>query len=594
MNAQLKKGSPMQMIKVWTLIGVLAGHTAYGIETFNIEHHPAIKNPSLMERSVQVQISPRGQKIYAHNLLQILTNLGVVINENYFPAFNYKSDQPISIDEMAKNKPEQFQMIKTTRDFVARGFKGIEIGDFKPAIRLGPSEYIAEFERLAIVTDSALMKKIGRTEGAVLSLEVSIAQLRAQSTDIRINDEANPWLGEIGLLNPVLKIGTKETPLVARLPFYVRVSENGELLFEVLDVEANLGSVPIEVAYRKLLLPSFELRVVGQDRTYQISLEDKEFKKIVDEQIPTGLKLVRDYAQQYLKTELPKLLNQKVKEALKGELEEIQSFPAAGTLPSDTRPPLSLGLKLVDFKLKDSNLSVGLSSFIEDTSQVNAPATALWKNSGARGEPVFNHLNPKDYDFAISVDRVIFNRMIHLSFNRKNFKALETCPGNPKIELLNAPSIDAVKFTSSSDPLSASISIHMHAQIDTPPEQSSGLLAPIKDKFRLSMIYNAKVRPVSPGSTKLGIYPESVDPESVVIDETSLTWVGRLAKAKVLKEVIKVLSSEGSCGTGAPIGEFELINSLWGFPVEYVKIKMESQGQLMLYMNYKNQPPEKL
>lgn len=584
----------MRMIIFWTLMGLFAAPTAYGIETLIIEQHPAIKNPSLMKRSVQVQISPRGQKIYAENMLQILSNLGIVVNENYFPAFEYKSEQPISIDEMAKNKPEQFQIVKATRDFVARGIRGLEIRDFKPAVKLGPSEYIAEFERLAIVTDSQLMKKIGKTEGAVLSLEVSIAQLKAQSTDIRISDEENPWLGEIGLLNPALKIGTQETPLVARLPFYVRVNENGELLFEVLDVEANIGSVPIEVAYRKLLLPSFELRVVGQERTYQISLEDAEFKKIVDEQIPTGLKLVRDYAQQYLKEELPKLLNQKVKEALKGELEEIQSLPAAGTLEGDTRPPLSLGLKLVDFKLKDNNLSVGLSSFIEDTSQANAPSPALWKNSSARGEPVFNHLNPKDYDFAISVDRVIFNRMIHLSFNRKNFKALETCPGNPKIELLNAPSIDAVKSTSSTDPLSTTISLYIHAQIDTPAEQSTGLLAPIKDKFRLSLKYNAKVRPVSPGSTKLGIYPDSVDTNSVVIDETSLTWVGRLAKSKVLKEVIKVLSSEGSCGTGAPIGEFELINSLWGFPIEYVKIKMESQGQLMLYMNYKNPTLEKL
>lgn len=568
------------------MLSTASAQSQSGVEFFSVQSHPALSQPSWMNSSVHVQITPRGQKLYAENFLAVLSNLGVVINENYFPAFEFKAEKPISISEMAKEKPEQFEMIQKARDFIARGVRGIELRDFKPAVKLGPSEYVAEFKKLSLITDESLMRKIGKTEGAVLSLEFSISQLKALASDIRVFDEENPWMGEIGVLNPSLNVGTRETPLTGRLPFYVRVDEKGQLVFETLDVRANLDSVPIELAYRKLLLPSFELRVVGQDKVYQISLEDAEFKKIVDEQIPTGLKLVRDYARQYLEVEFPKMINQKVSEALKGELEEVQSLPAAGTTPADTRPPLSLGMKLTDLQLKDSHLWVKLSTFIEDTS-FPGPGPQIWKNSGARGAPVFNHLPTDQYDLAFAVDRVVFNRMVHLSFNRKNFKALETCPGDPKIELLSAPALDAVKMNGSKDPLSAKISMAIDAQLDSPASVSSGLFAPLKGKLHLKLKYMATLRPIRPGSTMLGIYPEGLEPGTLWVDEASLTWVGKLAKKKVHSEIIKVLSGEGGCGTSAPMAEFELINSLWGFPVEYVKLKMESQGQLMLYMNYR-------
>jgi hypothetical protein len=569
---------------------ILLGHSLSlaqsGIEFFRTDVHPALKSPVWMKDAIQVRITPRGQKLYAENFLTVLSNLGVVINENYFPAFEVKADQAISINELAKDHPEQFKMIQDTRDFIARGVRGIELKDFKPAVKLGPSEYVAEFNRLSIVTDEKLMRQIGKSEGAVLSLEFSISQLKALSTDIRVLDEENPWLGEIGVLNPSLRVGTKETPLVGRLPFYVRLDKNNDLLFEVLDVSANLDAVPIELSYRKLLLPSFELKVVGQDKVYQISLEDNEFKKIVDEQIPTGLKMVRDYARVYLQKEFPKLINEKVSEALKGELEEIQSLPAAGTTETDTRPPLSLGMKLTGLSLKDSHLGVNLSAFMEDTSFPGV-GPQLWEKSGARGAPQFNHLPADQYDLGIAVDRVVFNRLVHLSFNRNNFKAMGTCPDSPKIELLSAPSIDAVPNDKSDDPTSTRVSANLDVLVDSPESVSRGLLAPLKDKLHLKLKYNAFLKPVSPGSPKLGIYADSPQPGSLWVDDASLTWIGKLAKKKVLSEIYKVLSGDGGCGTSGAIAEFELINSLWGFPIEYVRIKMDSQGQLMLYMNYK-------
>lgn len=561
--------------------------SALAVEFYDLApQHPSLTNPVWMKNAVQVKISPRGQKLFSENLVQVLSNLGVVINENYFPEFQYVSAEPIKIDKLAEDQPEQFEILMQVRQFFRQYLKGIQFKDFKPSIRLGPSEYVAQFDRLALVADEDLMEQLGKKDGAVLAVELSITSLKALANQVDAKDLENSWLGQVGVTEPSLQIGTKAAPLKARMPFYVKADGGGGLHFEALKVEENLDIVPIEVGYRKLILPEFEFKVVGQEETHKISLDEKEFKKIVDQHLPKSLELVRKYVRDYLQTEFPKLLNERAQSALKDDLEQIQSVPAAGTLPQDTRPPLSLGLRLSDMNLRDSHLQINLSAFVEDTSiQGQAP---FWKRSEARGAPVFNHLSPENYDLAIAVDRALLNRLVQLSFNRKNFKELETCPGSPKIELLSPPAIDYASPQKNLTSLEAMMSVYIDASIPSPKDQTGGLFSPLKEKLHIKFRYLAIVRPVAPGSATLAIYPTGADLKTLQVDDDSLTWVGRLAKGKVVKEIGKVLSEGSSCGSSGPLGEFELINSLWGVPIEYVKLKTDSQGQLMLYMNYKN------
>jgi hypothetical protein len=201
---------------------------------------------------------------------------------------------------------------------------------------------------------------------------------------------------------------------------------------------------------------------------------------------------------------------------------------------------------------------------------------------------VFNHLDPKDYDLAIAVDRALFNRAIHLTSNRKNFKKLGTCPGQPTVELLSGPAIDFNPNAASTDNLEASLSVFVDALVEIPEEQRKIWGIPIlKNKLHLTMRYQATIKPSAPGSAKLNIYAMGPDLKTLHIDRDSLATVGRLFEGKVKSEIEKILSSSGSCGSSEPLANFELINSLWGIPLEYAKIRMDSNGQLMLYMNYK-------
>ncbi len=590
MNTHLKRVRKELLLSVGSVCLALSLSTpAYAADHLTLEQHPVIKNPVWMKDAVQVRITPRGQKLFSEQLMLILTNLGVVVDENYFPEFDYVSDQPIKIDELAKKQPEEFEMLLKVRQFFKQYLQGIQFKDFKPSIKIGASDYVADFNRLSIVTDEELMKSLGKSDGAVLSIEISVRSLKAKTKSVTAKDLENPWIGQIGVQAAEVKMGSNETPLVARMPFYVRVDENGILQFEALKIEENIDRVPIEIKYKRIVLPEFEFKVVGQNGVHKIKLNEDEFKKIVDEHLPDGLKMIRRYVREFLQTELPKTLNKQAQDSLKSGLEQIQSLPAPNTSATDTRPPLSLGLKLSKINLVNSQWAVGLSAFIEDTSLMKM--TPFWEKSGSRGAPVFNHLDASQYDLAIAVDRALFNRAIHLATNRKNFKKLETCPGQPAIELMSGPSIDFNPSASTTNDLETSIAMYVDAQVDVPEDMRSRWGIPIlEDKLRLTMRYQAIMKPAEVGSAMLSITPTGADLKTLKI-VSGLRTVGKMFEGKVRSEIEKILSGSSSCGTNEPLAKFELINSLWGIPLEYAKLKMDSQGQLMMYMNYKKVNP---
>lgn len=561
------------------------GLPCFAADTLALQH-PAILNPVWMDNAVQIRVTPKGQKLFSDDLMLIISNLGLVINENYFPSFDYVSDESINIDELAKTQPEHFEMLIKVRQFFKQYVHGLEFKDFKPSLKIGNSQYIADIAKLSLVTDEELMKSLGKKDGAVLSIKISINSINAKVETITGTDLANPWMGQIGVLNPETTLGSPAIPLTVQMPFYVRVDQNGILQFEALKIEENLDQIPIEVKYQKIILPQFEFKVAGQEQIYKIQLNEEEFKKLIDLRLPGSLQVIRKYARDFMQNEFPKTLNQRAQESLKGTLEEIQPVPAANSQPGDKRPPFSLGLKLSTLNVVDSQWAVGLSAFMEDTSL--SASTPLWSKSGARGPVNFNHLNPDKYDIAIAIDRAVLNRAVHLSANRKNFKKVETCPGQPTIELLSPPAIDFNPRINSTNDLEAHLTAYIDALVVVPEEYRTKWGVPIlKDKLHLSLKFQTVIKPTAPGSTSLSIHPTGPDLTTLVIDPNSLRTVGKIFVQKVRSEIEKILSSSASCGNSSALAEFDLISSVWGIALEYAKIKMDPQGHLMLYMNYK-------
>jgi hypothetical protein len=535
---------------------LLAPFTGFAADTISLADSPAIINHVTLKNAVQIRVTSRGQRLFSDHLMDVLTNQGIVVNENYFPAFNYVSKAPIKLDDLAKNQPEQFAMLVKVREFFQQYLIGIQFKDFLPSVQVGSSEYVADISRLSLVTDEALMKSLGKPDGAVLAVELSVRNLQAEADGVTVKDLQNPWIGQVGVQAPQLSLASKDTPMIARMPFYVRVDDNGFLQFQALKIDENIDQIPVEVKYQKLLLPEIEYKIVGQEDAYHIKMNDTQFKQLVDDHLPDGIKLVRQYVRDFLQNDFTNMLNEKAQASLKKQLEQVQSIAAPNTPPGDTRPALSLGLSLKSLNLVNSQWSVVLDAFLEDT-MYNQP-TPFWPKSGARGVPTFN-FDPNSYDVGIAVDRAVFNRAIQLATNRNNFKKLNlpSCPAdNSKpmdIELRPGPSIDFNSKVMAKSALEAPIALNVEAFVTLPDDMKSKFGIPIlKDRLHLGLKYQAIIKPTTPGSSQLSIYPTGIDIDSVLVYEDSLRFIGKLFAGKVLKEVKDQLSKPSKCDKNPP------------------------------------------
>ena len=112
-----------------------------------------ISQKHLMKDAVHVQITPRGQKIFDTNLTNILGNLGINLDEGYFPSQSFAMDKPINVDDYQKSNPEAVQMFKQVRDLMTKWFVGFSLNNPRPALDIGESGYTASFSRFGLVTD---------------------------------------------------------------------------------------------------------------------------------------------------------------------------------------------------------------------------------------------------------------------------------------------------------------------------------------------------------------------------------------------------------------------------------------------------------
>jgi hypothetical protein len=557
-------------------------------EVISLGPKPLILNPVWLSDAIQIQITPRGQKLFSDDFMKILTNLSIVPNENYFPAFDYVTPEPIKLDDLAASRPNEFGMLINVRQFFKQYLRGIQFKDFNPVFKIGKFGYVANIQKLSLVTDQELMKNLGKTDGAVLAIKVLIKKFVASSSSISANDLNNKWMGTIQVKNPEVVIAPPPSEFFeASMPFYVRVDKNGNLEFEVLKLTENLNKMDIGISYEKIILPSFEFKVVGESEVSRIDLDENEFRKIVDEQLPNAIESIRSSIRNYLQVDLPNFLNQATQENLKSAIEQLNVIPAPNQADGDTRPPFYLGMKLSKADLIDSQLKLKLSAFVEDTSVPTM--TPFWPGSGARNSaPNFSQVSDTEYDLGLSIDRGLFNRIVHLAFNRKNFKKMETCPGDPPVELLSAPSIDFNPNKKPSNDLEGHITLFIDALAEVPKENRKAWIFPIlESKIHITMKYQAMIKPSAAGSANLSIYLLGADVNSLKIDDNSIRGIGNLFKGKIKEEIQKMLSGSGSCGNGGPLAEFGLMSELLGQPLEYAKIKMDPQGHLMLFMNYK-------
>ncbi|MGZ3799458.1 MAG: DUF2785 domain-containing protein [Bdellovibrio sp.] len=543
----------------------------------DVEINPTIARKNYLKNAVQLQITPRGLEYFDSRLNEILGNLGIKLDEGYFPALNYTAKKTVKIDDFKETNPDAVKMYYQVKDLLTKWFVGFSLNDHLPAIEIGESGYMAEFSRFGIVTDENLMRALGKRDGAVLAIELEVKKMTISTSSVKVWDANNEFLGKAGFEDLTISMnesGGQDLPLKIRLPFYIRM--NGDILqFEALTLENNIDKVPLALQYKKLIVPTFAIEINGK----KFLLNNEELDRVFTAQAPLILQKIREGLGDFAREKLPEMLNAKARQFLgDAGLEQVQNMVPPGREDTDTRPNFLWGLKLQNINLNDS-LKIDLAAYVEDS--LNVKSTPL-KENGSRGDSTFDLLSPSEYDIALGVDRALINRVLQLSFERKNFEKIQQKDGT-FLKLTSAPSIDYVRPPKGSAEKPDEAFIKMHVGVENKPG-SIFLKETIVVEF--DIIIKLRADKINGG---LQMVLDSIDTDSVRIDEKYMTFAGKLVPGKVREGVRNTLSEIGAKWKKEEEtipGNLPLPPKILGLELNINRVIMDLQGRIVMYLNY--------
>lgn len=560
----------------------------YGLSaSAGIDANPPIIYKHLLPSAIQVQITPRGMKYFDTRLSEILGNLGIKLDEGYFPAFSVAALQPIDPEDYRDSHPEEVKMYLQVRELLTKWFVGFSLNNHQPVVEIGESGYVANFKRFGLVTDEFLMRALGKTDGAVLAVELEIEQMTVATNSVVVwdvqnqftnkNDPKHPEKLKVGLED--LSISTGDTgqnvPLKIRLPFYVRM--NGDMLeFEALKLENNIDSVPLSLKYKKLIVPTFSVEINGN----RFFLNNAELDRYLTNKVPVILEKVREHLADFATKQLPGILNKKAKQVLSGSLEQVQNIIPPGKEAYDTRPDFKWGLKLQQINLNNS-LKIDLTTYVEDPiNSKSVPKTA----HASRGATSFNLIPSNLYDIGLSVDRALINRIMQLGFERKNFEKIQQKDGS-YLKLTSAPTIDFVKTPTGEIEVPGETFIKLHVAVENKPDSIF-----LKDTIIVDFDIIAKLRQRSDKSG-MQILLHSIDTNSMQMDDSYFSFAGRLVKDKVrqgVRDKLRENSAKWKTTEESLPGGFPLPPKILGLQLDINRVVMDPNGHLVMYLNYAN------
>jgi len=559
-----------------------AALTLQALELRAADVSPLILAEHPLPNAVLVQITPRGRELFDKQLSKVLGNLGYNLDDGYFPALTYTFDKPIHVDDYIDSNPEVVKMYNMTRDMLTKWLVGFSINDHRPSIEIGESGYIAKFSRFGIVTDEDLMRQIGKRDGAVLAIEMEIKKLTLATNLITAGDADNAFLGKVGFEDVSIEAAGGDVPLKLRLPFYVRGNGHGGLEFEALKMDHNIDQMPIQLQYKKLIVPTFAVEVNGR----KFMLNTSELEKTFNDNAPLIIQKVRENLGDFATNQLPQMLNEKMKQYLNSQLQSIENMDPPAQPENDGKPPLKRGLVLNTINL-NKTLDVSLNAYVEDP--LNLFSTPIAKNS-ERGLPKLNQLPTDKYDIALAVSRSILNRTIQLSYERHYFDQVKSDDGSV-LKMKAAPTLDYVKVPPRAVLGPQESWIKMRLAVENEPDSMF-----LKDKIVINFDVIAKMRPlVDKGGMELVLYTidtETNDPQDrVFMDDKYYSLAGRFLKGKVMSEIknrLKEICKDWKTKQ-TPIGELPLPPQIAGLELIPQKVYVDSTGYIVMYLNYAKQ-----
>lgn len=550
------------------------------------EPQPVVQQKHILPGAIRLQITPRGMKYFETRMTDLLANMGVSLDEGFFPGTSWQSETAYRMD--AINMPaEQKQMLSLVSNMLTKWLIGFSFQEFRPTVQIGNTGYTAQFNRFALVTDEKLLRTLGKSDGAVLAIELEIKNMTLATSNLRASDQNNQFLGQIGADNIAIQLANGKTPLKVRLPFYVRINpKDGQMEFQAVQFTNNLDQVDMSLTYQKLIVPQIAIEING----HRYEMNQKELENQLQQNLPTILTQLRQFLGKFATEQLPQMLNDEAKKIMTGSLEEVNRMtpPGADDNSFDAKNPLLWGLKVGGINMRDS-LQLGLNAYVEDPLR---PLTNTMPALGARGLPNVNVVPSSSYDIALAIDRGFLNRVLQLSFNRGIFSQIPM-DGGLMLKLTQIPTMDYVAPGTIPDygglPNETSTLLRIKTRILIP----KGMLTAFSEKMALKQPFEVnldligKMIKTSKGDLKIMYW--DVDPASVSVDNKYLSFIGSIFKNKVQKGVREKLAEMAKewRTTGKVLSEsFPIPHEILGIKLDTQKVVFDPNGYILLYMTY--------
>lgn len=590
--------------------------------------NPPPESRHVLENSLTFRISERGMLLFEQRLPSIIGRFGLSVDEGSFNAMELGYDKPIEIEKLQLPQETKATLI-LLHGLLKKWFRPYPLDLIQPRLRIGDSAFVAQFQRFALVTDPELMNNLGLTQGVVLAIELEAREVRVAATEILLQDQLREWL-RFRLTRPSLRIRATDAPLKMRVPFHVVLQPDGSLFFRALGVQENLAAMQVQFQYGALVAPRFTLQIQsevidenGSSRivTENLSVNSQQIEAELKSSLPKLLDPLRNSISEMMDTHLPRFLNEKAAQFVRGAMEEVKPLPPPGA-GDQVVTPFVYGVILKDLVAEPTNgssnrsaLRIKLDGFLEDQNNPHLAPTELPSK-----EAQFRFAKQVPHDVSLSLHQSFLNRALQLSFNRGYFDRLELsnaatqssqltdeegCPANansadiPYVRLLAQPRIFALapgtyqpKGTAIPTDGKSSSFAGLQLNLRVPPCTVAGFQRMgIRDEFALEMTTVIRLVPDG-GGLKMQLWdilPSTVKPEAGTIrrfgDALSRFFRGRSVMQELLQRLDETAQGWRRDSATLP-GGFHPLPQVADLRFETSAVDLEPDGHLVMYMSY--------
>jgi|GEM_PF-1369399 len=533
-----------------------------------------------INRAMGVYVTPRGQQYFSRNLEDVLFRNGFAIGDGAFDSFSFKATEPLTLSRLSARMRQHGPLLAAVGDIFKQWLSGFQFSDPLLAGSLRDVSYKLNFSRFGIRPDPAGARARGIRDGVLLVLEIEIPDLRIDIARARMNDRNNAFLAEpgkdpFGVDDFWLKSSATSLPLKISLPFSIDTDRDGKVEMVALPMQTNIASLKLEMGFKRpLILPYIEVRI-GRGATARSSalpqqaLEDK----LLAHQAAL-FKLVQSYLKDTIESQIPTVINKTLAKLFDDRISEVNQMDPVVLENPTPADKLKWGIQPEEFSMRNGSLELGFSAFIEDPRARRSVALPEAARSNAKAR--LNAFPAAQYDMAVAINQGLMNRMMQLSFERGYFEKYKTSSGET-VKLLASPEMH---FNETAD----GKVFKLHAKFR---RKAGGFIERVALEGGLDidvdLIVKTENHPVKGPRLKI----LSIDTTTFKVDMTDVRFgflQGRVQAAVLagIKESnVWYAAHDESLNDAIPIPP-----AVFGVPVRIKDLRVETTGNLVLYLEY--------